>query len=228
MFQMEEKELEKMDVDSALKNLIPEADQDTTKTETLSEPQQNQESFKKGLSLWRESRITDRHRNFKPEESTNPEWNEQWKKLSGVIGTGIIAVILGNRGAGKSQMAVCAIRQSCKNLKSARYEKALNFFLDVRKTYKPDSEKSEHDIIHEYCEPFLLVVDAVENRSETPFENLLLNYLIDIRYDQCKDTILIGNQNENEFAASMGPSIVDRIHECGIKILCNWKSFRRV
>jgi DNA replication protein DnaC len=173
------------------------------------------------------SRITDRHKNFKPEHSTNQEWNEQWLKLSSVLGKGVIAVIIGSRGAGKSQMAVCAIRQSCRSLRSARYEKALNFFLDVRKTYKPNSEKTERDIINEYCEPYLLVIDAVENRGETPFENLLLNYLVDIRYDQCKDTILIGNQNENEFAASMGPSIIDRIHECGVKILCNWKSFRR-
>ena len=124
-------------------------------------------------------------------------------------------------------MAVCAIRQSCKNLRPARYSKALNFFLDVRKTYKPNSEKSEDEVIKYYCEPFLLVIDAIENRSESAFENLLMNHLIDTRYDQCKDTILIGNYDENQFAASMGPSIVDRIHECGIKIVCNWKSFRR-
>jgi DNA replication protein DnaC len=174
-----------------------------------------------------ESQITLRHRDFKPEDSDSAEWNEQWFKLSQAIGKGIIAVILGTRGAGKSQMAVCAIRQSCKKLKSAQYSKALNFFLDVRATYKPDSKKSEYEVLHDYCDPFLLVIDAIENRSESPFENLLLNHLIDIRYDQCKDTILIGNYTEQEFAASMGASIVDRIHECGIKILCNWKSFRR-
>lgn len=202
---------------------------DTMKTGMHLEPQQSPENLTKGLSLWRESRITDRHKLFKPENSEGPEWNEQWEKLKSVIGTGIVAVIIGNRGAGKSQMAVCAIRECCKRLlKSARYEKAMNFFLDVRKTYKDNSTfMSESDVVEDYCKPSLLVIDAVENRSESSFENLLLNHLVDLRYDRMLDTLLIGNLTEQQFATSMGPSIVDRIHECGIKIICNWQSFRR-
>lgn len=221
MFQQEEK-----DTIQPVGRIIQESLDMMTKDAPL-EQQQNQGSSVKALSLWMESRITDRHKMFKPEMSCSKEWTDQWLKLKSALGIGSIFVILGNRGSGKSQMSVCAIRESCKSLRSSRYEKALNFFLDVRKTYKKDSQATENDILKEYCEPFLLVIDAVENRSESPFENMLLNHLIDIRYDQMKDTILIGNQNENEFAASMGPSIVDRIHECGVKIICNWTSFRR-
>jgi DNA replication protein DnaC len=184
-------------------------------------------SSTKGLSLWRESLITDRHKEFKPENSESSAWNEQWCKLSQALGKGTLAVIIGNRGAGKSQMAVCSIRQACKEGRSALYSKALNFFLDVRMSYRKDAKYSEKEVVDKYCEPNLLVIDAIENRSDSAFENMLLNHLIDIRYDQCKDTVLIGNYNEQEFAASMGPSIVDRIHECGIKIVCSWKSFRR-
>jgi DNA replication protein DnaC len=155
------------------------------------------------------------------------EWSDQWCKLSQALGKGTLAVIIGTRGGGKTQMGVCAIRQACKRDHSALYTKALDFFLDVRGTYRKDSGKGEQDVIEKYCEPFLLVIDAIENRSDSQFENLLLNHLIDKRYDQEKDTVLIGNYTEQEFAASMGPSIVDRIHECGIKIVCNWKSFRR-
>lgn len=200
---------------------------DTMKAETLSEQLPSPENLTKALSHWRESRITDRHKLFKPENSASTEWNEQWIKLKSVLGNGIIAVLIGNRGAGKTQMAVCAIREMCRRAHPAQYVKALNFFLDIRETYQ-NKEKSENEIINKYCAPKLLVIDAVENRSESAFENLLLNHLIDMRYDQVKDTILIGNQTESEFAASMGPSIVDRIHECGIKIICNWKSFRRI
>jgi len=180
----------------------------------------------KGSLLWRGSGITERHRYFKTSDSTSEKWNEQWQKLKDFLGNGVLAIILGQRGAGKSQMAVCAIRESCKKLRSAKYIKALNFFLAIRASYK-DKTVTEDQVVQEFCDPFLLVIDAVENRGETSFENLLLNHLIDMRYDRCKDTILISNQTEIEFAASMGPSIVDRIHECGIKIVCNQKSFRR-
>ena len=173
------------------------------------------------------SQITDRHKSFRLSQSTSTEWDNQWNKLKSALGKGIIAVIIGTRGSGKTQMAVCAIRESCSNLESAIFTKALNFFLDVRATYRKESIETEKNILENYCKPELLVIDAIENRSDSPFENILLNHLIDIRYDRMKDTILIGNYDENQFAASMGPSIVDRIHECGIKIICNWKSFRR-
>ena len=200
---------------------------DTTQTGTPSEPQQDQENLTRGLSLWRESQVSERHKIFKPEQSTSTAWLENWQRLDDMLGNGILAVILGQRGAGKTQMAVCAIRSTCKKIRSAKYAKALNFFLDIRASYQKGNEKTEREILKTYCDPFLLIIDSVENRSESPFENLLLNHLIDMRYDQTKDTILIGNQTESEFAASMGASIVDRIHECGVKIICNWKSFRR-
>jgi DNA replication protein DnaC len=173
------------------------------------------------------SRITDRHRVFTPEQTESSEWGEQWCKLSNSLGKGIIAVISGNRGSGKTQMAICAIRLACHRGSPALYIKAMDFFLDIKSSYRKDNSIAEKEIIKTYCAYKLLVIDAIENRSDSPFENLLLNYLIDVRYDQKKDTILIGNFTDGQFAANMGPSIVDRIHECGIKILCNWKSFRR-
>jgi DNA replication protein DnaC len=174
-----------------------------------------------------ESGISSRHENFKLADNESLEWLAQWQKLESGIGKGMIAVIIGERGAGKTQMAVCAIRVSCKLEHSSKFTKALSFFLDVRSAYKKDSDSTEKMIIEKYCAPKMLVIDAIENRSDSSFENLLLNHLIDIRYDRCLDTILIGNFDEKQFAASMGMSIVDRIHECGIKIVCNWKSFRR-
>jgi len=173
------------------------------------------------------SGLPERHKSFIPENNALEAWKTQWDKLSANIGSGSIAVILGNRGAGKTQMAACAIRQSCKNGKRALYCKAMDFFLDVRAAYRKEAIESEKKVINQYREPFLLVIDAIENRGETDFENRLLDILIDKRYDDCTDTILISNQDEKGFAASMGPSIIDRIHECGIKIICNWESFRR-
>ena len=222
-------EPEKVDYNSIVKKIAEtRVDPDTTTTGQPLEQQPSQESSKRALSLWMASQVPERHLEFKPEDSLSEEWNNKWCELSQAIGFGTLGVIIGTRGAGKTQMSICAIRQTCKALNQALYSKVIDFFLEVRSTYRPESKIIEKDVIDKYCKPFLLVIDAVENRSDSPFENMLLNYLIDKRYDQCKDTILIGNFTEAEFAASMGPSIVDRIHECGIKIMCTWNSFRRL
>ena len=222
MFQPEEKDAEP--IGSILDSLDI---QPPVKPQGKPEQPLQPESSPKGLSLWKASGVTERHGAFKPEMSGNEKWTAAWYCLKRQIGHGVIAIILGGRGAGKTQMSACAIRESCKAGKSALYTKALSFFLDVRKTYSSSRDKSEKEIIQNYVYPNLLVIDAIENRSDSAFENLLLNYLIDLRYDSMKDTIIIGNLTEQEFAASMGVSIVDRIHECGIKIICDWPSFRR-
>ena len=216
---------EKLNYQTIIENML--ANQDTTQMETPLEPKQNQENLMKASELWKISRVSERHKNFKPEHSKSTVWSEKFSALSGRLGTGFIALIIGTRGAGKSQLAACAIRSSCKNLRSALYVKAFDFFLSIRSTYSKESSiKTEEGILKEFSSPSLLVIDAIENRSDSPFENMLLNHLVDTRYDSKKDTILIGNLDEISFAASMGPSIVDRIHECGVKIVCNWKSFR--
>lgn len=177
--------------------------------------------------LFSEAGVPERHKFFLPDQSKSAEWSGAWQKLKVAIGAGTIAVIIGSRGSGKTQMGVCAIREIAAKGKSARYTKSLTFFLDLRKSYQRESSKSEMDVIDAYTKPSLLIIDAIENRSESTFENLLLTHLIDRRYDAVKDTILISNQTEKDIAASLGLSIVDRIHECGIKIKCDWPSFRR-
>jgi DNA replication protein DnaC len=216
----------KTDYEAIVQKIIQE-NPDTMRMGLRLEPRPGQENFLRELSLLRASRIPDRHKDFQPQDSESSEWSGQWCKLAQSTGKEIIAMIYGNRGAGKTQMAVCAIKKACAEDRSALYTKAMNFFLDIRATYRKDAAVTERAMIDKYCAPELLVIDAIENRSDSPFENLLLTYLIDVRYDQMKDTILVGNFTEEQFAANMGPSVVDRIHECGIKIICKWKSFRR-
>ena len=166
-----------------------------------------------------------RHRVFTAAMSTNERWNRIYGALLPKIGTGAIVVLLGGRGRGKTQMATCLIAESRFNAKSALYVKAIDVFLKIRSSYRSD-EYSERDVVKEYCAPQLLVIDAIENRSESAFENQTLNHIIDRRYDDLNDTILITNQEPGPFATSVGPSIMSRIEETGGLVVCDWDSFR--
>lgn len=141
-----------------------------------------------------------------------------------MVGTGAIIALLGTRGTGKTQMAVCLAQYACFQGLSAMYAKAIDVFIRLRESYRDD--KSESGVIMEFCKPSLLVIDAMENRGETDFEDRLLNHIIDRRYDNMVDTILITNQVQDVFQAMIGPSIVDRICENGGYIECTWGSFR--
>jgi DNA replication protein DnaC len=174
------------------------------------------------IALWRAANVPSRHADTTPGE--NEAWRAASGRVAGLLGSGCIILLHGKRGTGKTQLAVEAIRATCKRGRSARYVKAIEIFLDIRDSF--GGERSEKAAVRAYTAPYLLVIDAMEERGETPFEDRLLNHIIDRRYDDCKDTIIITNQTKQEFAASAGPSIVSRIIETGDTIECAWDTFR--
>jgi hypothetical protein len=59
------------------------------------------------------------------------------------------------------------------------------------------------------------VIDECQERGETDWENRLLTYIVDKRYAQLRDTVLISNQTKDQFCKSMGSSIISRMQETG-------------
>ena len=169
----------------------------------------------------------------------NPEGGEWLAGLAlshPIIETGAILILHGKRGTGKTQMAAELARAKrfpidagtkADPRRSAHYQTAMRFFLTVRATFRKGSDKTELDIIDRMTEPGLLVIDELQERGETDFEDRLLTHLIDARYGARRPTILIANLTREELAKSLGPSIVDRVHENGRRIDFTWTSYRR-
>ena len=110
---------------------------------------------------------------------------------------------------------------------SSRYRTAMRFFLEVRATFRKNSESSEMEVIDELAKSDLLILDEIQERGETPFEDRLLTHVIDARYAAMKPTILIANLSKSDLAESLGKSIVDRARENGKSIEFTWPSYRQ-
>jgi DNA replication protein DnaC len=135
-----------------------------------------------------------------------------------------IVVLYGARGGGKTRMAA----ELAAMVGSSRYRTAMRFFLEVRATFRKDSERSELDVIEDLSTSDLLILDEIQERGETPFEDRLLTHVIDARYAAMKPTILIANLKKANLAESLGASIVDRARENGKSIEFNWPSYREI
>lgn len=161
----------------------------------------------------------------------NKPWLDTLNLLSGKLPAGFIVALLGKRGTGKTQLAVALIRKACNVGHTARYVKALDLFREIRGAYTPvargQAGEREEDVIDRLASVGLLVIDECHQRGETPFEQNTLINLLDRRYDGMRATVLISNQTRAEFSASMGDSVVSRIHESGEAIECNWESHRK-
>lgn len=154
------------------------------------------------------------------------EWRGALEHLKPLVGTGFICALIGKRGTGKTQIAVETIRESASRLRRAKYLTAMEFFLAIKASYRKDSETTEQEVLASFYSPCLLVLDEIQERGETEWEDRLLTHLIDKRYAAMKDTLLLSNLTEEEFKKSVGPSIISRLIETGGIIECNWSNFR--
>jgi len=174
-------------------------------------------------------------------ELVGDEWTATYQKaLQTANECGIVALI-GGRGTGKTQMAW----QIAKNVKlqnvntvnydsgfskainrPAIYRTAMDIFLELRSTYAPKAEKTEWQLMKEYENAALLVIDEINVTTGNNFEDLKMTAIMDKRYQRLRPTILIGNVDLQQFSDRMGKSVINRIEEDGIILSCNWPSYR--
>jgi DNA replication protein DnaC len=154
-----------------------------------------------------------------------PGWSTTLTNVSMKRGSGFLVALVGIRGNGKTQMGVELIRANAESGVKSRFCSAMEFFMEIKAGYRNDS-KAEKDVIADFCRPALLVLDEIGQRSESDWENRLLFEMINRRYNDMKDTLLISNQDETQIKAALGPSIISRINETGGLIRCEWESFR--
>jgi len=159
-------------------------------------------------------------------EFDNDEWLSSRAQLVGMVGSGSIIGLIGNRGNGKTQLAVEAMRESCEQERACKYVKALDVFLAIREAYQ-DKAKTELQIVRTFEMPALLVIDELQERGESAWEDRILTHIIDKRYAAMRDTILIANLTPDRFREQVGASISDRLRETGGIIPCTWGSFRK-
>lgn len=176
--------------------------------------------------LIRNAELPKRHAARKPIEDGS-QWSEKLSALIGRLGSGFICAICGEQGLGKTQMGVQLIMANAGRLRTSRFASSMDFFIALKDSFDPNESASERGVINRFSKPGLLVLDEMDERSESAWENRLLFHLINRRYNDMKDTFLISRRNQNEFLASVEKSVASRILETGGIINANWPSFRK-
>ena len=179
----------------------------------------------------------------KAPEAIGDDWWSHYKQALTAIHSGGIVVMYGAHGTGKtrmawqlakecnpkdSQMSVGGIGWSTtKRERAAIYITAVGLFLEIRDSFSKNSEVSEMQVVKNHCEAGLLVIDEMQERGETEFEDRKLTSIIDSRYAHERPTILITNYTREKLAASLSHAVLDRIRENGCGLNFNWTSFRK-
>jgi DNA replication protein DnaC len=197
----------------------------TLNSPSLSSEETSGRMIRSGLPL--------RHREAKPEvlDRTGP-WAVAYEGALAVVNQGGMACVLGQRGTGKTQLATelarafIAGRAGKDEDNPVLYVRAMELFAALRGAFRKGSDQTEMDVLAKFRKVPLLVIDEIQERGETEFEDRTLVLLLDQRYGDMRPTLILSNLARAELAASLGKSVVSRIQEVGTVIECNWKSYR--
>lgn len=171
-------------------------------------------------------------------ELTGEGWWSNYRKALPVAEAGGIIVAYGQHGTGKTRMAyeiamkgkfrgsVVKVHGIPRDI-PCLYTTAVDFFMEIRDTYRQGSERSEKQVIAEFTDAPFLAIDEIQERGETAFEDRKLTAIIDARYRHGKPTMLISNYRRRDFAKTLSPAVLDRIYENGVGIEFTWDSYRR-
>lgn len=175
--------------------------------------------------------------------ATGEKWWLYFQQGLDVVNSGGIVVMYGAHGTGKTRMA-WEIAKQClpqdahfhlggigwngtKKDRPAIYTTAVSLFLEIRDTFRQDSETSEMQVVKKHTEAGLLVIDEFQERGETDFENKKITTIIDARYANERPTILITNYSREKLASTLSPAVLDRIRENGCGLHFDWTSYRK-
>ena len=154
-------------------------------------------------------------------------WGESLGRLQTRIGRGALVALIGPRGTGKTQMAVELMKDVTTRGRSALFRTATELLMIFKSAYRPESGNSELDVLREHRRPALLVIDEFARRAETNWEDNLLFELLNQRYADVTDTVLLCNLPRPELIECLGPSLTSRIVEGGGIVECTWPQFRK-
>lgn len=137
-----------------------------------------------------------------------------------------VALVVGERGTGKTQALAVAVAETISAGREARYVTALELLADLKDRFGGD-RSAELAWLRDWVAPHLLTIDEIGERMDSEHTRLSLTALVDKRYSMKKPTILAGNLTEPGIVACVGASIADRANEGGGVILfAGWPSFR--
>ena len=154
-----------------------------------------------------------------------PAWIANYRAAHAAVCRGHTVIMHGGWGTGKTRCAAEVARSY--DSRDSLYVTAMDFFMDIRATYKRDSDECERDVVGRLADCPLLVLDELHLRSDSLWENNLLTCLVDRRYRNELPTILVSNLSVEGLVENIGPAIIDRVNGAGLRLEFAWPSFRR-
>jgi DNA replication protein DnaC len=139
--------------------------------------------------------------------------------------TGESLILAGKPGTGKGHLAAGVMHALMPEYLPI-YTTCLDMIRSVRDTWRKDSKYSETQVLQEYEDAALLIVDEIGVQYGTDGEQTVIFDVLDRRYRQMRPTIFITNQDKAGFISFIGERSFDRLKQTAKWVSFDWASYR--
>lgn len=133
-------------------------------------------------------------------------------------------IMLGDVGTGKTHLGVAICHKLCERNISCHITSITSIVREIRKTW--GGAGGEDAVLAMYLKYDLLMIDEIGSQYGTDSEKIILNEIINARYEDMKPVIVIGNVSGGELKEVLGPRVVDRLKHNGVVLSFAGKSLR--
>lgn len=139
--------------------------------------------------------------------------------------TGESLIFAGRPGTGKGHLAASVMNKLIP-VHLPIYTTCLDMIRSVRETWRKDSPHSESQVLQEYEDAALLIIDEIGVQYGTDGEQTIIFDVLDRRYRQMRPTIFITNQDKAGFKSFIGDRAYDRLTQTAKWVPFDWSSYR--
>jgi DNA replication protein DnaC len=152
------------------------------------------------------------------------EYAAQWDDVSK---TGRNLILCGLFGTGKTHLSISIARVVARRGDLPFFARTYEAVQFVRESYRPGAQRSERESIARLVDPDLLVLDEVGVQGGGDNEQMILFAILNGRYDACKPTVIVSNEDLSGIEKYLSARVVDRLREGGGRVLAfDWDSYR--
>ncbi|WP_312054927.1 DNA replication protein DnaC [Pantoea brenneri] len=181
-----------------------------------------------GRSGIRELHINCSFDNYRVENEGQRKALEQARQYAAEFEDSIASFVFSGRpGTGKNHLAAAIGNDLILRGKSVLIVTVADLMSSMKGTFSGSSGITEERLIQDLSSVDLLVIDEIGMQSESRYEKVIINQIVDRRSSSKRPTGMLTNLNPNEMNTLLGERVMDRMRlGNSLWVRFDWESYR--
>ena len=166
--------------------------------------------------------------NYRVENEGQRKALEQARRYADEFDRSIASFVFSGRpGTGKNHLAAAIGNDLILRGKSVLIVTVADLMSIIKGSFSGDSDRTEEHLLHDFSTVDLLVIDEIGMQTESRYEKVIINQIVDRRSSSKRPTGMLTNLDHSNMVKLLGERVMDRMRlGQSLWVNFNWDSHR--